>query len=180
VQQVSLVAHQWGAVVGALLAARRPERVERITLLNPLPLIEGFRWPPIARWWLRPLVGELIMGSATKGILSRTLRRGTLNPQAWTTERLAEVWEQFDQGTQRAILRLHRGTSEAALEGVLSELRMPVSVIWGDRDPWLAPELGDAYAAQLGAGTIDHLEAGHWPWLDRPELVNRIAQLAAP
>ncbi|HEY2161768.1 MAG TPA: alpha/beta hydrolase [Solirubrobacteraceae bacterium] len=180
VQQVSLVAHQWGAVVGALLAARQPERVERITLLNPLPLIAGFRWQPIARWWLRPLVGELIMGSTTKGILSRTLRRGTLNPEAWTPERLAAVWEQFDQGTQRAILRLHRGTPEAALEGVLSELRMPVSVIWGDRDPWLAPELGDAYAARFDAGTIEHLEAGHWPWLDRPELVDRIAQLAAP
>jgi pimeloyl-ACP methyl ester carboxylesterase len=177
-QRVSVVAHQWGAVVGALLAARRPDAVERLTLLNPLALIEGFRWPAITRWWLRPVLGELIMGSTTKGMLSRTLRRGALSAQAWTPERLAEVWEQFDQGTQRAILRLHRGTPEDALDRVLNELRMPVTVIWGDRDPWLAPELGDAYAKRPQAATIEHLEAGHWPWLDRPELVDRIARPA--
>lgn len=177
VDRVSLVAHQWGAVVAALLAVRWPERVERITLLNPLPLIEGFRWPAIASWWRRPVLGELIMGSTTKGMVIRALRRGVQHPEAWPPERLAEVWEHFDQGTQRAILRLHRGTPEVALEGVLEALPMPVAVIWGDRDPWLESELGDAYAARLQTGTIEHADAGHWPWLDRPDVIDRVAEL---
>jgi pimeloyl-ACP methyl ester carboxylesterase len=175
IERVSLVAHQWGAAVGAVLGARYPGRVERLTLFNPVPLIDGFEWPGVTRWLRRPLLGELLMGATTRRMLAGALRRGAATDEAWSPARLGPVWEQFDQGTQRAILRLHRGTSADALEPVLGELRVPARVLWGDRDPWLGPELGDAYAGRLSAGGIEHLDAGHWPWLDRPELVERLA-----
>jgi pimeloyl-ACP methyl ester carboxylesterase len=180
VERVSLVAHQWGAAAGAVFAARHPDRVARMTVFEPLPLIDGFSWPRIVRWWRRPAVGELLMGGTTRPMLARTLRHGALSAEAWPNGRVAAVWEQFDQGTQRAILRLHRSTAESALEPVLGSLRVPVLVVWGDRDPWLGPELGDAYAAHLPDATVEHWDAGHWPWLDQPELVERVAALAAP
>ena len=46
------------------------------------------------------------MGAITKGLLARMLRRGSVRPDAWPDARVDAVWEQFDQGTQRAILRL--------------------------------------------------------------------------
>lgn len=177
VRRVSLVAHQWGAAAGLVLAARRPERVERLVLLNPLPLIDGFRWPTPARWWRRPVVGELLMGSTGRRMLNRALRRGTLERDAWPAQRLTAVWEQFDQGTQRAILRLHRHTAESALEEPLAGLEMPVAVLWGDRDPWLTAESADAFAARLRGAALEHLDAGHWPWLDRPEVIDRVRAL---
>jgi pimeloyl-ACP methyl ester carboxylesterase len=180
VDRVDLVAHQWGAAVGAVFAARHPDRVARITALQPLPLIEGFGWPRLVHWWRRPAIGELLMGATTRRMLGRELRRGAISADAWTPERVAAVWEQFDQGTQRAILRLHRGTAESALESVLGSLQMPVLIVWGDRDPWLAPKLADAYAARLADATVERCDAGHWPWLDRPELVERVAAAAAP
>jgi pimeloyl-ACP methyl ester carboxylesterase len=175
VDRVRLVAHQWGAAVGAGFAARHPGRVEQLALLQPLPLLEGFEWPSIARWWRRPLAGELLMGSIPRWTFARTLRRGSVTEAAWSDERVAAVWEQFDQGTQRAILRMHRETSATALEGVLGELSVPALVVWGDRDPWLNPALGDRYAARLSDAAVEHLDAGHWPWLDRPALVERVA-----
>jgi len=178
--RVSLVAHQWGAAVAVQVALRDPGRVERLALINPLPLIEGFSWPGIARWWRRPLVGELLMGATTRRMLARALRRGAISDQAWPVDRIDAVWEQFDQGTQRAILRLHRSTREATLDRVLGELQPPTTILWGDRDPWLERSLGDAYAARIPSATIEHLDAGHWPWLDRPEPVERVAALAAP
>jgi pimeloyl-ACP methyl ester carboxylesterase len=174
IERTTIVAHDWGAAAAAVLAARRPELVQRIALFNPLPLVEGFRWPGIARWWRRPLIGELVMGSITRRMLTRALRRGSVNPGAWPDQRLASVWEQFDQGTQRAILRLHRGTPELALQDTLGGLRMPALVLWGDRDPWLDPALADAYASRLQRATLERLDAGHWPWLDRPELIERV------
>jgi pimeloyl-ACP methyl ester carboxylesterase len=176
----SVVAHQWGAAVAVQLAVRHPERVERLALINPLPLIEGFRWPGVARWLRRPLVGELMMGATTKRMLARALRRGSASQDAWSQGRIGRVWEDFDQGTQRAILRLHRGTAEGTLDRVLGELRPPATILWGDRDPWLAASLGDAYAERIPSAGIEHLDAGHWPWLDRPELVERVAALAGP
>jgi pimeloyl-ACP methyl ester carboxylesterase len=176
IERAAFVAHDWGAAAAAVLAARRPELVARITLFNPLPLIDGFRWPGVVRWCRRPLIGELVMGSVSRRMLARALRRGSVDPDAWPDERLASVWEQFDQGTQRAILRLHRSTPESALEGTLGGLRMPVLVLWGDRDPWLDPGLGEAYAARVPQATLERLDAGHWPWLGRPETIERVAR----
>ena len=52
------------------------------------------------------------------------------------------MWEQFDQGTQRAILRLHRSTDEPLLvsttAGARSTLTQPALIVWGERDPWIA------------------------------------------
>ena len=62
------------------------------------------------------------------------------SPQAWPDERLEQVWDQFDQGTQRAILRLHRSIDQPASPAparTSSELWMPALVLWGERDPWL-------------------------------------------
>ena len=87
-------------------------------------------------------VGELVMGSVNQWLLARTLRSGAASPEAWTDARIAAVWEQFDQGTQRAILRLHRSIDPAGLAAAgadLEQLWMPALVVWGERDPWLAP-----------------------------------------
>jgi pimeloyl-ACP methyl ester carboxylesterase len=52
----------------------------------------------------------------------------------------------------------------------------PALVIWGDRDPWFGPEFADAYGAALPDATVEHIpEAGHWPWLDQPQVVELVA-----
>ena len=55
------------------------------------------------------------MGATTRGMLARTLRRGSVRADAWPDSRVATVWDQFDQGTQRAILRLVRSAGEINL-----------------------------------------------------------------
>jgi pimeloyl-ACP methyl ester carboxylesterase len=51
-------------------------------------------------------------------------------------------------------------------------------VIWGEADPWYPPALGEAYAAHLPGARLERVAgAGHWPWLDRPEVVERVAAL---
>jgi pimeloyl-ACP methyl ester carboxylesterase len=49
-------------------------------------------------------------------------------------------------------------------------------VLWGTHDPYLPPRFGEAYADALG-GDVEYepVEAGHWIWLDRPEVVDRVA-----
>ena len=181
--EVTLVGHGWGAATGLVFAQRHPDRVRRLAIVDALPLLDGFTWPGMGRWWRRPPVGELLMGAVTRRILARLLRGGTVSPEAWSDARIDEVWEQFDQGTQRAILRLHRSVDVdglAAAGAELDELHQPAVVVWGEQDPWLAPSFADAYARRLGAATVERVAgAGHWPWLDRPELVARLAAFAA-
>jgi pimeloyl-ACP methyl ester carboxylesterase len=179
-ERIRLVAHQWGAVVGLELAARHPERIEALALCNPLPLLDGFDWPGPARLWRRPLVGELIMGATNRWLIGRALKHGSALPEAWPGQRIGAVWEQFDQGTQRAILRLHRHTDPARFEAQrerLARLAAPVLVLWGEQDPWLPISLAERFAGLFANATLEPVAgAGHWPWLDRPDAGERIAR----
>ena len=57
----------------------------------------------------------------------------------------------------------------------------PALVLWPDADPYIDASFGDAYAAALDGpveqGTIEG--AGHWPWVDRPETIDRVAAFLA-
>jgi pimeloyl-ACP methyl ester carboxylesterase len=177
VEQIQIVGHDWGALVAIKLAGRNPGRVHRLVLLNaPLP-DDPAGWPRILRLWRRPGVGELVMGATTKRLLAHTLRSGSAEAGAWPDDRVAAVWDQFDQGTQRAILRLVRST-EGQTAGARAETE--IAILWGDQDPWYPPALANAYAARLPDATVERVTgAGHWPWLDRPEVVDRVAALLA-
>ena len=79
------------------------------------------------------------------------------------------AWAGFDQGTQRAILRLYRSAPSevlAAVEPRLAALRdVPALVVWGKEDPYIPPVFADRYADALGGATVRVLAgAGHWPW----------------
>jgi pimeloyl-ACP methyl ester carboxylesterase len=183
IERVILVGHGWGAAIGLIFAQRSPERVDRLAIIDAIPLLEGFAWPGIVRWWRRPVIGELVMGSVNRWLLARALRSGSASPQAWSEPRIHAVWAQFDQGTQRAILRLHRSVDERALARAgesLETLEQPALVVWGEQDPWLAPAFADAYGRRLPAAIVEHVPgAGHWPWLDKPELIARLTRFAA-
>src|SRR5262249_389301 len=136
IDRVKLVVHDWGAAVGLAFAQRRPERVERIVLINGVPVFpaQDGRWHLPPRLWLRPGIGERVMGATTRGLLARTLRSGAVDPKAWPDSRIASIWEQFDQGTQRAILRLYRSADENELARTgagLGHLDAPALVLWG-------------------------------------------------
>jgi pimeloyl-ACP methyl ester carboxylesterase len=183
IPEVALLGHGWGAAIGLLFAQHHPDRVTRLAIVDAVPLLDGFEWPSIARWLRRPGAGELLMGSVNRWLLARTLSNGSATPEAWPDARVDAVWDQFDQGTQRAILRLHRsvdGPALAACGAGLTELEQPALVVWGDQDPWLAPAFADAYARRLPHATVEHVsDAGHWPWLDQPALAQRLASFAA-
>ena len=185
IDSVKLVAHDWGAAVGLALAQRNPERIERIVLINGVPVFPSpdVRWHLLARLWVRPGIGELVMGATTRSMLARTLRSGAADPKAWSDARIASIWEQFDQGTQRAILRLYRSADAAELTRTgeaLDRLDAPALVLWGEADPWLPVTVGETYAAVMPDARIDRVQsAGHWPWLDSPYVVDRVASFLA-
>lgn len=168
--RVRLVVHDWGAAVGLRWAQQAPERVERLVIVDGLPLLPGFRWHRIARGWRTPGIGELMVGGTPRWALRRAL------PSAIADDAFAH----FDQGTQRAILRLYRSTSQEELAragGDLHRLEAPALIVWGDRDPYIPPRAAEAYAAALGGESeVVHVaDAGHWPWYDRSDVVDRIA-----
>src|SRR5688500_11207680 len=130
VERVKLVVHDWGAAALAWAAAN-PARVERVVVINSVPLLPGYRWHRVARMWRTRGVGEVLMGFTTSFGLRRSLP-GDLGRQAA---------EHFDQGTQRAILRLYRSAPPERLAEAGRDLHrlhdVPSVVVWGANDPYI-------------------------------------------
>jgi pimeloyl-ACP methyl ester carboxylesterase len=100
-------------------------------------------------------------------------------PQAWQDSVLAH----FDQGTQRAILRLYRSSPPEVLQDAgrrLASLQMPALVVWGAKDPYIPVSFGRAQAQALSQAELVELpDAGHWPWLDRPDVIGRVTDFVS-
>ncbi len=179
VDRLRLVIHDWGAAALAF-AQRFPARIERLVVVDAVPLLPGFRWHRVARAWRMPGVGEVLMGATSRRTLRLAARSGGGMPEALVDE----IWKHFDAGTQRAILRLYRSAPPAVLARAgehLSAIHAPALVLYGEHDPYIdAHRFAPAYARALG-GQAEHEVvggAGHWPWIDRPELVDRIVDFA--
>lgn len=175
--RVRLAVHDWGGLALAW-AARNPERVERVAVIDSVPLLPGYRWHRLARIWQTPFLGEMAMGFTGRWTLSLLSREANATPGPLPRDQIDSVLEHFDQGTQRAILRLYRSAPPEVLakagEG-LGAVTAPALVLWGEKDPYIPSSFAQAYAAALGNGTAEVIaDAGHWPWLDRPELIERI------
>jgi pimeloyl-ACP methyl ester carboxylesterase len=177
IERVSLLMHDWGGV-GLAFAQRLPERVERLAIVNAVPFLPGYRWHRTARMWRTPALGELVMGTTNRFTLRLSSRESNATPGPMPDSFIDSVLAHFDQGTQRAILRLYRSSPPSVLEAAgrrLGELRVPALVAWGMRDPYIPSRFARAYAEALPRSELLELpDAGHWPWLDRPDLIERL------
>ncbi|HEV2944188.1 MAG TPA: alpha/beta hydrolase [Solirubrobacteraceae bacterium] len=190
IERVSLVVHDWGAV-GLAFAQRHPERIARLVVINAIPFLPGYRWHRTARLWRAPLLGELVMGATVRPVMRFSTREARPSRKPMPDGWLDTVFGHFDQGTQRAILRLYRSSPPdvlAAAGAQLGELSMPALVVWGMADPYIPARFGRAYAEAIGGPAhpselIELPDAGHWPWFDRPDVIDRVVNFltaAAP
>ena len=181
-QRVSLVVHDWGGVALAF-AQRAPERVERLVIINCVPFLPGYRWHRTAKIWRTPVLGELFQGTTNATTLRIVSREFNATPGPMPEEFRRSVLDHFDHGTQRAILRLYRASPSDVLERAgarLATLQAPTLVVWGTRDPFIPARFAAAYADALpNAELLAVDDAGHWPWLDRPDLIERVTSFVA-
>jgi pimeloyl-ACP methyl ester carboxylesterase len=177
VEQRKLVVHDWGSL--ALIGAqRRPELVEKLVLVNVVPLLPGYRWHWVARVWRRRPLGELANATTTRASMALTMRQAKGDRSSMPPELVDMVWCHWDKGTQAAILALYRHADprRLAAAGVdLDKLSCPALVLWGDRDPYLPTKFAAAYARVLPNAELDVVAAaGHWPWIDDPTVIDRV------
>jgi pimeloyl-ACP methyl ester carboxylesterase len=178
IDRVRLVGHDWGVGVGLSFAQRCPERVTRLVIIDGVPLLAGYRWHRLARAWRTRGLGELVMGLSGRWSLRMLSREGSPRSGPMPEEFLDEILAHFDPGTQRAILRLYRSAPADVLERAgerLGSLACPALVVWGDHDSYLPPSFADAYGQALPDARVLHFpDAGHWPWLDDPAVVDGV------
>jgi pimeloyl-ACP methyl ester carboxylesterase len=182
--RIDLLGHSAGAALALLYAARHPDRVGRLALINPSPRVVGLEITDLDR----RQVAELRRGEAWFPDAFATLERilsGDATADDWT------AIAPFTYGRWDAVAQAHlareasqRNAAAAAVyysadaldpeatTAALARLRAPVLVVAGEYDIALPPRCAAEYAALFGQAELAvQPGAGHYPWLDDPELL---------
>ncbi len=177
IEEYGLVVHDWGSV--ALIAAMdEPDRLRRLCIVNAVPFLPGYRWHRTARGWRTPVLGELSTRGWSRGLLGLGLRESRGDWSRHDPEFVDAIWEHLDRGTFDSILRLYRSAPEADLARLgqrLGSIQAPALVVWGGKDRYLPRRFGREYADALPSAELLELpDAGHWPWTEEPEVIDRV------
>jgi pimeloyl-ACP methyl ester carboxylesterase len=177
VDRYSLVVHDWGSVA-LLPAAAEPDRLRRLVLVNAVPLLPGYRWHRTARIWRTRGLGELSNRVWSRRLLDYGLRESRGDWSRHDPAFVEMIWEHFDRDSRAAVLRLYRSADPdrlAAAGARLGSITAPTLVVWGLKDRYIPPRFGRAYADAFADSELLELpDAGHWPWIDAPEMVDRV------
>jgi pimeloyl-ACP methyl ester carboxylesterase len=178
IDQHSLVVHDWGGL-GLIGAQRHPRRLRRLVVINCVPLLPGFRWHWLGRYlWRVPGVGEFANATTTRASLRLLSFQGTPRPGALPAKFIDLVWSAWGARTRPEMLTLYRSADPERLAAAgdrLERIDCPALVLWGVDDPYVPVRFGRDYAKRLPNAELVELErAGHWPWIDRPDAVDRV------
>lgn len=187
----TLIVHDWGGAIALSWAARHPERVSRLVLLNTAafpPLTPRLPWPLVpAR---SPVLGDLLVrglnafvaGALVLGVrrgrLPAAVRRAYLAPHRSWASRVAVL-----RFVRDIPLRAHQPSWDVLAEtGVLLErlAHLPTLIVWGLRDPVLTPDYLAEWRRRLPDAQVHALgDAGHLVLEDAAETVPLIADFLA-
>jgi pimeloyl-ACP methyl ester carboxylesterase len=169
-----VVGHSMGGRVGAHMALRRPDRVRSLVMVNapadqPLPrsLKRITRFVPLS------LVPTLFR---SKPLFRRFLRRyssGMVRDPNPLTRRKAAYFRALRQGADlparaRFLTALGRDLFRDNLHERLHEIRVPVLVVWSDRDPTCPVRSAELITARVPRARLVLMRGcGHNPHLER-------------
>lgn len=179
----NLVVHDWGGL--ALIGAQRhPDRVRRLVVVDAVALLPGYRWHWIARWfWRVPGAGELFNLTASKAAFRSLSRQASPRPGPLPEPFIDMVWAGWRRSTHREMLELYRSGDPERLAAAgerLGDVRSPALVVWGRDDPYIPVSFGRDYAERLPNAELLEIDgAGHWPWVDRPDVIDSVLDFLA-
>lgn len=177
-----IVAHSLGGQFALYYCLARPERVRRLVLLGApgaafgeLSQGGGFQLLAI------PVIGALVLRWPVSleqygRNSARTLGPGTVDP--WPAELVSVGWYASRRsafhstlpGLFKAIVRGSALRTGIAVSVAESEgLSIPTLFVWGDDDVFLPPSAAKQWTDAMPNATVVELEAGHAPWLNKPE-----------
>jgi pimeloyl-ACP methyl ester carboxylesterase len=167
---VLLVVHDWGGLIGLRWACDHPDAVRGILISNTGFFSDG-RWHGMAETMRTPGEGEQFMDNVTRELLDAALGQLT---SGHTQEVADERWKCLATPEHRADkLELYRSGDFGKLapyDGALAALGVPVKIVWGANDEFSPIGGAHRFAKEIPGAQLTVLEdAGHWVPADEPE-----------
>jgi pimeloyl-ACP methyl ester carboxylesterase len=186
---VALVGNSFGGLISVAVAARHPERVERLVLVDAAGLASRYaRWitprmmqRPAFRVFQRVLTRlTTFPPHTTAGLMRRPRARGALlrdavaHPQLLSPAIAAEL--RAGEG-KPAALEVARGIGSFDARAAARSVSCPTLVIWGEQDRMVPLAGGHEYANLIPGARLEVLQdTGHLPMLERPAAFNAVLE----
>jgi pimeloyl-ACP methyl ester carboxylesterase len=182
IERATLVGLDMGGQPALAFAARHPERVDRLVVMNSL-----VQWDAETSWEIRLLRrfrwNEVILRTLPRVVFARAERtflpRGTRLPD----DLRADLWDSFSRPEVRRTIARRCGGYQGALPRLslsYPEIRCPALALWAGRDQHFPPVHAERLHAAIPGSSLEILpEAEHWMvWHLAGEVADRILRFA--
>lgn len=176
IQKASIAGNSLGGALATTTAARWPERVDHLVLLDAA----GYNLA-LER---RPLMLR-VMGKAPAGLLNALPQRPMMreglrqvfdDDRKVTPERVEEYLAPMSRpGARAASRRILTSGETFGLPGLAKLVKAPTLVVWGAHDAWIPLADADLFVRDIpGARKVVIPDCGHVPQEEKPEEVARL------
>ncbi len=178
--QVVLVVHDTGGMVGTAWAAANLDRLRGMVVTNTVAF-DGFPWFPIARQWgdrtipgrFRSWLGMAALGLRGGRLFKKIFAAQCPQLDAMQLERFARTFA-MNKDAKRTTLRQFRQIMQPGFFKDFASMRrrildkVPCRVLWGDNDKFISVQ----FAHSFGSKQVTILpDAGHWVALTAPDVL---------
>jgi pimeloyl-ACP methyl ester carboxylesterase len=169
IARASIVGNSLGGAIAIAIAARLPDRVDGVVLIDAA----GYNFARADRPLLLRMAGGIpapvLAALPVRPLVSLGLRQVFHDDRLVTREKVAEYVAPLRRpGASAALHALLLGTADLGFPEVIRGLRAPTLIVWGRYDTWIPLRDAQRFAADIPGARVAVVEAGHMPQEERP------------
>lgn len=177
-----VVGNSLGGYAALCVGADHPELISGVVLLNGAGPFEESKSAEDFKGWLnqqingvlqQPWAANLLfiyMQQQIKPILLKVYK----DPRNVNDELVESIYQpSCDPGALQVFRRVFSTPQGRTLTVLLEKLTIPLLLLWGELDPWMAQGRSTRFQEIYPSATVISLEAGHCPHDECPERVNQ-------
>lgn len=175
IRRAHLVGHDIGGGVAQLMAVERPERTDRLVLIDsvcfdswPIPEFEPMQKPGAEADMTLDEFVEMIRGFMPKGVVDKRVMTESV------IDLYAKPWSS-EEGKQAFFRNLRRLNSEytLAVSDQLPQLPHTTLIVWGEKDPFQKPDYGPRLEQAIPNARLRVIDdVGHWLLEEKPDEIS--------
>jgi pimeloyl-ACP methyl ester carboxylesterase len=156
------------------LAVRHPDRVNALILLDAAGFPNDKPSPdmPLAFKILRYPIGRTVLSKIDNRPLIDQALKADVYDKALITPFIVDRFAEFQRapGHRIILMGVGLGAEGPSTKDLLSTIRVPTLILWGESDPLIEPAAAKKFAAAIpGAKLITYPNVGHLPQLEIPQ-----------